>query len=193
MARRALAERLRAPLLSADGRFVATSPGVDPHDEGRTVLLSVLAVDTSREARSIAVRSSDAPGVRRARLDEAAAFLDGGGWTALTAYDVQVDPSARERFHGLGSAQPMEAAGEGLRVRFHEPALIVEELGGRTLHRRAYPGWSERRRDCLFLADLDSVWASRERGVLLVTIRHSGSPHFCVADPSVHAVRLPRR
>ena len=75
-------------------------------------------------------------------------------------------------------------------MRFHEPTLTVGEVGDRTLFRRAFPRWSERERGCVFFTDMMEVWARRKLGVLLVRLAHSGSPHFCNAEPEMHTVRF---
>jgi hypothetical protein len=194
--RRALEDRLRLPLVSADARTVASGPRSLGDGEG-TALLTLTDVDTDRDVRSIAIRPGDPDDVARARIAEAQAALDALGAAPLRALEVSADPTGKERVFGLGSAVPMAAQGEGLRVRYHEPQLLVDEEGGRVILRRAFPGWSYRvsvaGQRCLVLADLRAAWAGRGQGVLLLEIGYSGSPHFCSFPPGLHAVRLPRR
>jgi hypothetical protein len=189
-ARSAWNERMRLPLVSDDARLVARSPGVDPNDGSRVILLKVVDVDSGRDQHVISVRTHDPPDVELARIAQAAAVVDERTWTPLAVYPTSVDTSVPERHNGLGSSQAMEGTGEGLVVQFLEPTLTVREVGGATLFRRAFPGWSERQRGCAFFTDLMELWGSRSLGVLLVTLDHSGSPHFCEAQPDTRTVRF---
>jgi hypothetical protein len=180
---------MRLPLVSEDARLLATSPGVDPNDGSRIILLKVVDVDSERDQQVIAVRIDEPPDVELARLAEAAAVLDGRTWSTLTPY-----PQSAERINDVGVRLETEATGEGLVVKFHEPTLTVRAEGGRTLFRRALPGWSfPRTKDCAYSTSVLEVWGSRRLGVLLVSLDHNGFPYFCGMKDSIRTVRFAPR
>src|SRR5262249_17398114 len=135
-----LAEKLRSPLVSNDGRLVADDPGVEG-GEDRVVLLRLTEVATDREARTVAFRTSDSPAARPNPILEALGILESQAWTALAEYESEPDSSGKERMHGLGSSMPTSSSGEGVRVRFHEPVLFVD-VDGRSIFHRAFAAWS---------------------------------------------------
>jgi hypothetical protein len=190
---RSLAERLRTPLVSEDGKRVATGMSIGS-SEDRLTLLCITDVDTDREVKSIVSQQGADLDRQLALVNEASAALDAQKWIPVSRYETAIDPTAKERSHGLGSAMAMEAGGEGLRVRFHEPTLIVDEASGRPWLRRAFPGWSKRGpvagQSCVTFADLRGAWASRKLGVMVVEIGYSGSPHSCSFASELHVLRF---
>jgi hypothetical protein len=112
----------------------------------------------------------------------------------MTAYEMSVDATVAERFHGLGSSHAMVGEGEGFVVRYHEPTLTVHE-GRRLLVRAAHPSWSPRitmlGHGCSMLTDLYEAWGSARHRVLAVELHSSGSPHFCPSSAQIRVVRLP--
>ena len=181
---------MRSPLISEDARLVAIDPRLNDDSDGDPPYLQIIDVDADRTRQHFDVPPGAPPEVGLARLAEATAALDAHRWLTLLTYETSNDDSVPMRQHGLGYATAREGTGEGLLVRFHEPTLTVREVGGRTLFRRGFPGWSEREPGCTFFTDLLGVWASRKLGVLVVTLGHSSSPHHCSASAETHAVRF---
>jgi hypothetical protein len=188
----ALMERLRAPQVSDDGALVAVSVQMD----GVRVLLYRIDVATGRFITSIMDRVDDTHDVRRAHVAEANAALAEKKWEPLVECEMSDDPTTKIRAHGLGFSQPRVGVCDGLRIRFHEPLLLVDEDGGRPLARRAFPAWSNREpvagQPCRTYAELQRAWVGRRLGVLVVEIGYSGSPHFCEFSPLLEAVGFHR-
>lgn len=188
-----LADRLKTPLVSTDGKVVALFVGVEGADGDRITPLRLIDADKNRELRSISF-SPGAPD-KLAGLAEAQSTLDAGAWLSTTAHEMKPDPTKESRQFGLGEAVPMMGEGGGMTVRFHEPVLSVTAANGKSWLRRTFPTWSKKGsvggQPCIAYADLARAFSSREARVLVVQIRYATTPDFCASAPETFVVRLP--
>ncbi len=190
-----LADRLKTPLVSTDGKVVALFVGVEGADGDRITPLRLVDADKSRELRSISFSPSAPDQDKLAGLAEAQSTLDAGTWLSTTAHEMKQDPTKESRQFGLGEAVAMMGEGDGMTVRFHEPVLSVTAANGKSWLRRAFPTWSKKGsvggQPCVAYADLARAFSSREARVLVVQIRYATTPDFCASAPETFVVRLP--
>ncbi len=189
----------RAPTASAvsvDARSVmrvlCTTSGDPPVMSAR---LTVTDVATGRDATTLDVKPNSDRAAREAALTAMKAFVAKRRWAALVPYSIEDDTSVPDRFHGLGLSRAHVATGEGLRVQFHEPELVVTNEKGKVVLRGRYPAWSPHRgalgQSCIWLTDLGDAMGNRAVGVLVLGLDSTGSPHFCEGGRTERIVHLP--
>ena len=118
-------------------------------------------------------------------------------WRHMQALEMSDDPTVPVRARGLGISSPQVGRGVGVTIHFAEPVLQTQREGRAGLS-RAYPGWSDRRRQdcptCLVcpaaLSDLEAAWVDPLGGVVLIVLRIRGGSDICPEHgPTYHTVR----
>jgi hypothetical protein len=138
---------------------------------------------------------------RADREAQARALLGSHQWVALKQFDVREDPDAPVRQGGVGAPfQSNLAEGEGLRITYHEPVLVIRDVAGREMLRRqmksfSLPGGS-RCEGCprcpAPLAALEAAYGDRTRHVVVLVIQYHGGTDVCwEPDETFHVLRIP--
>jgi hypothetical protein len=196
----------RLAVVSEDSKFVATAMRVADGARGNdNFAVGIFDVEADRIVEKVVVvdpnhpeKSDHVEQAKRAR-----ALLARYRWQPLKRFKTRDDPEAPIRQGGVGA--PMRgqlAEGEGVRVTYREPTLVVQDsASGQELLRKDFPGFSvpagSRCQGCprcpAPLADLASAFGNRARTVLLLVIRYHGGSDVCwEPDESFHVLRIAR-
>jgi hypothetical protein len=192
------------PAVSVDGKWVAVAASVSDGARGaENLALEIYDVDDDRRVERLVVVDPEDPEAagREGREARAAAALAKRAWRPLRALDVAEDPGAPVRRGGVGGPERASVAfGDGLRVTYREPVLVVRD-GRREAYRRSVRGFSKPGgprcpgcEDCPApLAGLSRAYVDRASRVLLLDISYAGGTDVCwEPDETFHVVRLGR-
>jgi hypothetical protein len=190
--------------IADDGRTVAAANHFSLGARGEErLLLDLIDVATDRLVRRVIVSDPDHPESDAAGEATARGVLGERHWSKLADYEVEEDPGAPIRQGGMSEPfRRSRASGEGLKVEYWEPVLVVHDtVTGVEILRRTERTWSKSGGprcpgcgDCPApLASLTYVGGDRARHVLLVGVGFLGGNDVCW-EPSdeFHVVVLPR-
>ena len=195
------------PAVSDDGRLVAVAMRVaDGARANDNLKLGIFDVATDRLVETVVIVDAETPDKPGRATREAAAetLLAKRAWHRLRPFELRNDPGAPVRQGGVGGpVQARLAVGQGMRVSYREPVLVVRQgpRDGREIFRRVERRFSAPAgprckgcEDCpaplasLVAADVDLV-----TGALLLEIGYAGGTDLCwEPDQTFHVVRLGR-
>jgi hypothetical protein len=191
-------------VVSDDSKFVAAAIRVADGARGNdNFAVGLFDVDADRIVEKVVIVDPNNPekGDRVEQANRARALLDRYHWQPLKRFETRDDPEAPVRQGGAGApVRAQLAEGEGVRVTYREPTLVVRETAsGQELLRKDFPRFSvpagTRCQGCprcpAPLADLASAFGNRARNVLLLVIRYHGGSDVCwEPDESFHVLRV---
>lgn len=184
---------------------VSPESGSPPSGRGNENLtLAIIDAGTDQIVDSLVIVDRDHPHrPGRARRKAAAeALLAKRPWRRLVALDLRDDPRAPARWGPVGGPfQAKLAVGQGLRITYREPALIVRETGRNGLELLKTKATQLSYRDSRFckgcecppqLATMAGAFVDRASGVLLLVIGYSGGSDICLErEDTFHIIHLP--